>query len=91
MTQETSERRSAPLATVLQFAQLVVLVVGVAGVFLAMGRRDATLDSNSTQISELRSICSDLARVTGSLSVTDASHTAQLRAIETRIDRLESR
>lgn len=86
----TDQTQKQSYASAIQVLQLIVLMIGVAGVFLTIGRRDAELDTNSKQIFELRSICSDLARVTGSLSVTDASHTAQLRAIETRIDRLES-
>jgi hypothetical protein len=39
----------------------------------------------------LRLICSDLARVVGSLSISDASQTEQLRSIDARLDRLETR
>jgi len=39
----------------------------------------------------LRLICSDLARVVGSLSISDASQAEQLRSIDARLDRLETR
>lgn len=82
--------RAVSVQTVLQWAQLLVLIIGVAGVFMTVGRKDAVLEANSTQIAELRSICSDLARVTGSLSSTDAAHSTQIASIEKRLDRLET-
>lgn len=77
------------LSTVIQSAQLIVLVVGVGGIFAAIGRRDATLDHATAQIVELRGISSDLVRLVGNGSTTDATHSAKLAAIEQRIDRLE--
>ena len=71
--------------------QLVVLIIGVAGIFLTIGRRDQVLEQNQTQVSDLRVICSDLARVVRSLSISDASQTEQLRSIDQRPNRLETR
>jgi hypothetical protein len=89
MPEQDDPQRRAGVQTVLQWAQLLVLVIGVGGLFLTIGRRDAMLEMNGQQISELRAICSDLARVTGSLSSTDATHSAQIASIEKRLDRLE--
>lgn len=89
MSDQSDQRPRAGVQTVLQWAQLLVLCIGVAGVFLTLGRRDAVLEMNGQQIAELRAICSDLARVTGSLSSTDAAHSAQIASIEKRLDRLE--
>ena len=89
MPEQDDPQRRAGVQTVLQWAQLLVLVIGVGGLFLTIGRRDAMLEMNGQQISELRAICSDLARVTGSLSSTDAAHSAQIASIEKRLDRLE--
>jgi len=86
-----SEQQKTGVQIAVQWAQLVVLVIGVAGIFLTIGRKDALLDANAQQISELRSICADLARVTGSLSSTDAEHSAKITSIERRLDRLELR
>lgn len=88
---ESNTQPVAGMSRALQIAQLAMIVVGVAGIFLNIGRRDATIEMNGTQISELRMICSDLARVVGSLSSTDAAHSAQLASIEKRLDRLETR
>jgi len=71
--------------------QLVALIIGVAGIFLAIGRKDQVLETNQQQVSDLRLICSDLARVVGSLSISDASQTEQLHSIDQRLSRLENR
>lgn len=90
MTEPNNSKPTAVASTV-QMLQLTVLVIGVAGMFMMIGRRDQVLNTNQDQISELRLICSDLARVVGSLSISDASQTAQLHSIDVRLNRLESR
>jgi len=91
VSEQSTTRHAAGISRALQVGQLIVIVIGVAGIFMTLGRRDATIDQNGTQISELRAICSDLVRVVGSLSSTDATHAAQLASIDRRLDRLESR
>ncbi len=88
---EQNPRNQTALGSTIQMLQLVVLIIGVAGIFLTIGRRDQVLEQNQTQVSDLRLICSDLARVVGSLSISDASQTEQLRSIDARLDRLETR
>ena len=88
---DQNPRNQTVLGSTIQMLQLVVLIIGVAGIFLTIGRRDQMLEQNQTQVSDLRLICSDLARVVGSLSISDASQTEQLRSIDQRLDRLETR
>jgi len=88
---EQNLRNQTALGSTIQMLQLVVLIIGVAGIFLTIGRRDQVLEQNQTQVSDLRLICSDLARVVGSLSISDASQTEQLRSIDQRLNRLETR
>lgn len=88
---EQNPRNQTVLGSTIQMLQLVVLIIGVAGIFLTIGRKDQALETNQTQVSDLRLICSDLARVVGSLSISDASQTEQLRSIDARLDRLETR
>jgi hypothetical protein len=88
---DQNPRNQTVLGSTIQMLQLVVLIIGVAGIFLTIGRRDQVLEQNQTQVSDLRLICSDLARVVGSLSISDASQTEQLRSIDQRLNRLETR
>ncbi len=88
---EQNPRNQTVLGSTIQMLQLVVLIIGVAGIFLTIGRKDQALETNQQQVSDLRLICSDLARVVGSLSISDASQTEQLRSIDQRLDRLETR
>lgn len=88
---DQNPRNQTALGSTIQMLQLVALIIGVAGIFLAIGRKDQVLETNQQQVSDLRLICSDLARVVGSLSISDASQTEQLRSIDQRLSRLENR
>lgn len=88
---DQNTRNQTVLGSTIQMLQLAVLIIGVAGIFLTIGRRDQILENNQTQVSDLRLICSDLARVVGSLSISDASQTEQLRSIDARLNRLETK
>ena len=88
---DQNPRSQTALGSTIQMLQLVALIIGVAGIFLAIGRKDQVLETNQQQVSDLRLICSDLARVVGSLSISDASQTEQLRSIDQRLSRLENR
>jgi len=88
---DQNPRSQTVLGSTIQMLQLVALIIGVAGIFLAIGRKDQVLETNQQQVSDLRLICSDLARVVGSLSISDASQTEQLRSIDQRLSRLENR
>lgn len=88
---DQNPRNQTVLGSTIQMLQLVALIIGVAGIFLAIGRKDQVLETNQAQVSDLRLICSDLARVVGSLSISDASQTEQLRSIDQRLSRLENR
>jgi len=88
---DQNPRSQTVLGSTIQMLQLVALIIGVAGIFLAIGRKDQVLETNQQQVSDLRLICSDLARVVGSLSISDASQTEQLRSIAQRLSRLENR
>jgi len=88
---DQNPRNQTALGSTIQMLQLVALIIGVAGIFLAIGRKDQVLETNQQQVSDLRLICSDLARVVGSLSISDASQTEQLHSIDQRLSRLENR
>ena len=75
---------------VVQFLQLATLIIGVAVVFMAIGRKDATIDSNSLEIRELRDIAADLVRATVESTSNDRSQDRQLDDLRARILLLEN-
>lgn len=91
MTDQTEAKlgRQVSTQTVLQFIQTAVLLGSIGGVFLTIGRRDATLDGQGERIRELATITADLARAVSTLSANDREYGARLESINARIDRLE--
>jgi hypothetical protein len=91
MTEMTETRlgRAVNFQTLLQGVQTVVLLGSIAGVFLIIGRRDATLDNQGERIRELATITADLAKAISSLSANDREYGARLDGIARRIDQLE--
>jgi hypothetical protein len=79
------------LAFAISIMQLFVLVVGVAGVFVTLGRKDAILERQDRDISELRSIAQDLVKAQVLGAANDQKHTEALSAVAVRLDRLEAR
>jgi hypothetical protein len=70
--------------------QLVVLVLGVGGIFFAFGSRDALLNDAIQEISELKSISSDLVKAQVFSQAKDGEHDRILEDILRRLDRLET-
>jgi hypothetical protein len=91
MSEETEVKigKQVSLQTLFSGLQTIMLLGSIAGVFLTIGRRDATLDAQGDRIRELATITSDLARTVSTLSATDREFGARIDAIQTRIDRLE--
>lgn len=81
--------RQLNLQTVFTGLQTVVLLGSVAGVFLTIGRRDATLDGQGERIKELATITSDLVKAVSTLSASDREFGARIDSIQLRLDRLE--
>lgn len=81
--------KAVSVQTVLQGIQTIVLLGSIAGVFLTVGRRDATLDTQGDRIRELATITSDLVKAVSTLSASDREYAARLDSISQRIDRLE--
>jgi len=75
---------------VVQFLQLATLIIGVAVVFMAIGRKDAVIVSNSLEIRELRDIAADLVRATVESTSNDRSQDRQLDDLRARILLLEN-
>jgi hypothetical protein len=86
---ETKIGKQVSIQTVFSGLQTVMLLGSIAGVFLTIGRRDATLDSQGERIRELATITSDLVKAVSTLSATDREYSARIDSIMLRIDRLE--
>lgn len=91
MTQadEVKIGKQVSLQTLLSGLQTIALFGSIAGVFLTVGRRDATLDGQGERIKELATITSDLVRTVSTLSASDREFGARIDSIQARIDRLE--
>jgi hypothetical protein len=84
-----SENHKANLGVVIQFFQLATLVVGVAGLFLTVGRKDARLEQNTLEIAELKDIASELAKASVESTMTDREQDRRLDDLKGRLARLE--
>lgn len=84
-----SETNKANLGVVIQFFQLATLIIGVAGLFLTVGRKDARLEQNTVEITELKDIASELAKTSVELTVTDREQDRRLDDLRERLANLE--
>jgi predicted nucleic acid-binding Zn-ribbon protein len=84
-----SDHKQQTVQIVVQFLQLVMLVIGVAGVFMEIGSKGERLTQNTTDIRELRDIAQDLLRTTVEVKTSDRAQEARLDDIRARLTRLE--
>lgn len=75
----------------LQWLQLLVLVSGVAGFFIDIGKRSQLLDKTNQDLSELKIIVQDLVKAQISSSTNDATHKVILDDLKLRVMELEKR
>lgn len=71
--------------------QLVVLVIGVGGIFFTIGSRDAALQEATNEISDLKDISADLVKAQILSQAKDSEHDRLLQDIVRRLERIESR
>jgi hypothetical protein len=84
-----SENHKANLGVVIQFFQLATLIVGVAGLFLTVGRKDARLDQNTVEIAELKDIASELAKTSIESTMANREQDRRLDDLRDRLARME--
>ena len=77
-------------ATVLQFLQVIVLAVGLGGIFLRAGQAETKINHNISELTELKVIVQDLAKSQIGLVTTDAKHSIMLEGLRNRMDKLEA-
>jgi len=86
-----SDQNRMNIGIAVQFLQLGTLVLGVAGMFLSIGRRDATLEVNTAEIRQLRDIASDLVKTSIQTTTTNREQDRRLEELRDRLDALERR
>lgn len=85
------EQHRETVKIVVQFLQLATLIVGVGGMFLSIGRRDANLEQNTAEILQLRDIASDLVKTSIETTTTNRDQDRRLEELRDRLDALERR
>lgn len=75
----------------LQIVQLLVILAGVAGFFIEIGKTTSILSRTTNDISELKLIVQDLLKAQIQVSSTDARHSALLEDLKQRVLELERR
>jgi len=85
-----TEPNRQTVTVILQAMQLITLVVGVATIFLTVGRRDERLSQNTSEIAELRDIASDLVKTSIEATTTNRDQDRSLDDLRTRLARLEN-
>jgi hypothetical protein len=85
-----TEQRQQTVQVVIQALQLITLLVGVASVFLVVGRKDERLNQNTAEISELRDIAQDLVRTSVEATSTNRDQDRQLNDLRARLMTLEN-
>jgi hypothetical protein len=86
---ETKFGKQVSIQTVMSGLQTVAMLGSIAVVFMTIGRRDATLDTQGERIKELATITADLVKAVSTLSASDREFGAKIDSIQARIDRLE--
>ena len=86
-----ADQHRETLKIVVQFLQLATLVIGVAGLFLSVGRRDQQLDQNTAEIVQLRDIASELLMTSIETTTTNREQDRRLEELRLRLEALERR
>ena len=82
-------KHRAEFQTVLQVLQILVISIGLAGLFVRIGEYQATLSYNSEQLDELQNIVEDLVKSQIEFASTDAALKERIDALRTRMDRID--
>ena len=84
------ETKVRDIAAITQILQVVVLGIGLAGVFVKLGEGQAIQRQNTGELLELKDIVQDLVKSQVEFAATDAAHTERINALRARLDRIES-
>jgi hypothetical protein len=85
-----SERTEFHVQTVLHGLQALMLIIGVATVFMAIGRKDHQIESTESNLNQLGTIVQDLVKAQVEGMTKDSEHDRVLVELKQRIYRLET-
>jgi len=85
------DRKEFHVQTLLNFLQLVVLVIGVASIFMTIGRKDQIVNSNAENLTTIENIVHELVKSQVSGATKDGEHDRVLIDLKARIYALEQR
>ena len=75
----------------LQVLQILVLGIGLAGVFIRLGASQAKIEYNHSELIELKEIARDLVESQVEFAATDARLEERIEGLRIRLDSLESK
>ena len=74
------------MSTLLNLLQVVVLTLGLGGIFMKVGVTDATISHNVDELVELKGIVQDLAKSQIESVSNDSRHVAQIEEIASNMN-----
>jgi len=83
------EGKHPDLSTVLQLLQIVIIAIGLAGVFVRVGEYQANQVYNTGQLQDLKEIVEELTKSQIEFVATDAALKERIDALRVRMDRLD--
>ena len=83
------EKGQIRIQTIINGLQLLVLIIGVAAIFMSIGRRDQQLNDAVLDLNELGSIVHELVKAQVVSATKDGEHDRILSDLSTRIYALE--
>lgn len=88
MTLTDTSRQTVQI--VMQFVQLIVMLIAVAGIFVTIGARNERLEQNTEEIRNLRDIAQDLAKTTVEVAINNQDQNRRLDSLASRLANLEN-
>lgn len=84
-----SEQPRNALGQVVGILQLIVLIIGIAGLFTLIGKRDQQLTQVVSDLDKLAVVVNDLAKTQTGAAVNDVAQSRSLEDIQRRLGELE--
>jgi len=79
------------ISLVVSSLQLVVMLIGIAGLFVTIGRKDAAIENTISDMTELKAIVQDLLKAQITVVSNDATHSAILSSTQKEIQEIKRR